>query len=198
MSKKNSTKKLIVDEKFMSEEIWRDIPNYEGFYQVSNLGNIKSLQRTIQCPSRWGGLKGLTTPERILKLNKMSSGYQLINLFKNNKSKGFLVHRLVLTCFIGPCPKGMECRHLDGTKDNNCLDNLCWGTATENQADRQQHGTKCIGTKNPMAKKTEKEIKEIRRLYSVGAYNQYELADMFNLTQTTVGAIVNHKLWRHI
>ena len=92
-------------------EIWKDIPNYEGLYQVSNLGNIKSLK------------KG---KNKLLKFGVNNKGYYIVNLYKNNKGITKKVHRLVAQVFI-PNPNNYPIiNHKDENKKNNIIDNLEW------------------------------------------------------------------------
>lgn len=101
-------------------EIWKDVPNYEGIYQVSNLGNIKSLKYDR------------TGEERILKTNKDSGGYLKVNLYKNRKPKTYLVHRLVATVFL-PNPDNLEeVNHINQIKNDNRVSNLEWCDAKYN------------------------------------------------------------------
>lgn len=118
-------------------EIWKPIPNYEGLYEVSNFGNVRSLDRVIVgsdgVPQRF---KGQTMPPRSNGSHfsvKLRSGHQ--------KREVWYVHRLVLAAFVGPCPEGMEVRHLDGNPANNSLENLKYGTVSENRFDSVRHGT---------------------------------------------------------
>ena len=109
-------------------EEWRDIEDYKGKYQVSNIGRVKSLERTI-----WTG-KGYykTLPERILKLRKRKDGYLQIKLYKDGAEKVYLVHRLVSEAFI-PNPNNLpEINHKDENKQNNCVDNLEWCSRSYN------------------------------------------------------------------
>lgn len=97
-------------------EVWKDIEGYEGLYQVSNKGRVKSL----------GNGKSNNSKERTLKLTKNKDGYLKISLFKNGKIKSYLVHRLVATTFI-PNPDNLsEINHIDENKENNCANNLEW------------------------------------------------------------------------
>ena len=103
------------------------IPGFEGRYVADKLGNIWSYCRKQPF---------------ILRSKDNGRGYYTVSLSQGKKKyKHLLVHRLILQTFIGPCPEGMECRHLDGTRDNNCLENLEWGTLSQNQIDRHGHGT---------------------------------------------------------
>ena len=118
-------------------EEWRDIPGYEGMYQVSNLGQVRSIGRTVtrsdgQVHRRKGKL--LRTP-----LNQR--GYQVVNLCIQGKCQIRTVHSLIAETFIGTRPEGMEVCHNDGRKTNNRVDNLRYGTRSDNTLDKVRHGT---------------------------------------------------------
>ena len=116
----------------MENEIWKDIPGYEGSYQVSNFGNVKSLERVMQCGRGYG-----KRPERLLKTSFTRTerrGYRIVGLCKNGKSITYLVHRLVALCFIGPCPPGMNVDHIDENILNNQASNLRYLPIGENTA----------------------------------------------------------------
>jgi hypothetical protein len=98
------------------KEIWKDISEYEGLYQVSNLGRVKSLGRYIN-KTQW-------LPEKIKATGDNGNGYKIVNLYKNNKGKMFYVHRLVAKAFLGDIPLGYEVNHIDFDKSNNKLCNL--------------------------------------------------------------------------
>ena len=109
------------------KEIWKDITGYEGLYQVSNLGEVKSLERMI---SNGKGL--VKVKERILTQSITNWGYYRVALYKNGVRKYCKVHRLVAEAFI-PNPESKEqVNHIDGNKLNNCVDNLEWSTRIEN------------------------------------------------------------------
>jgi HNH endonuclease len=105
------------------------------------------------------------------------------------------VHRLVLEAFVGPCPEGMECRHLDGNRTNNRLDNLAWGTRIENHEDMKRHGTRPTGSRHHKAKINESDIPEIIRMRSAEITLQ-SIAERFGITRQNVCLIVNGKAWR--
>ena len=109
-------------------EIWKDITGYEGLYQVSNLGIVKSLDRYRK------GKRGAMTfvKGRILSLTKGKHGYIQASLHKDNKQYAPLVHRLVGTAFI-PNERNLSCiDHIDSNRANNCVENLRWCTTKEN------------------------------------------------------------------
>lgn len=129
----------------MSEQ-WVDIPGYEGFYQVSNLGRIKTVERYN--PKRKRIIKEcVRTPVAV-------HGYLYCELWKNGQHKRYAVHRIVATAFI-PNPGGKpQVNHLDGDKTNNSVGNLEWCTASENEYHAYEteltHAYVRSGDKNPM------------------------------------------------
>lgn len=133
--------------------------------------------------------------EMIQKENK--HGHRYVQLCNGRHVKRY-VHRLVLEAFVGPCPEGMQCRHLDGNPRNNNLENLCWGTPTENQADKIEHGTTNRGSRNGMAKLTETSVLAIREEYATGRHSQASLCEKYNVDSGNMSNIVNGKAWRHL
>lgn len=110
------------------DEIWKDIKGYEGLYQVSNLGNVKSLARVV--PHKITGSR--TIPEKILKPNSDDVGYLYVSLSKDGKKKNPKIHRLVAEAFI-PNPKNLpQVNHIDENKLNNRVTNLEWSTSLDN------------------------------------------------------------------
>lgn len=136
----------------MENEIWKDILGYEGHYQISNLGRIKSIKNN---------------KIKILKLNKDKKGYILISLSKNGKHKTYKVHRLVAIVFIPNPDNKPEVNHIDAVRSNNNVNNLEWVTSKENTAHQIKLGNHYTGgaeiRKRKVIKydlKTGKEIKE--------------------------------------
>lgn len=114
----------------MEEEIWKDIAGYEGYFQVSNLGRVKSLERVVKTHDRLGGFR--KKKERILKCVPLKNKYLHVCLWKDNEAKTFLVHRLVANAFI-PNPSCLpQVNHKDERRDNNNVSNLEWCTANYN------------------------------------------------------------------
>lgn len=104
------------------KEIWKNIEDYEGLYQVSNLGRVKSLFR--ECKHPLGGKRKVN--ERIMKLEKTKWGYLRVHLNKNGKGKKLLVHRLVAKAFI-PNPNNYKMvNHKNQNPKDNCVKNLEW------------------------------------------------------------------------
>ncbi len=129
-----------------SIELWRDVPGYEGYYRVSDRGRVKSVSRNVYAGK--GSYKKLAGS--LKKLTILTNGYAVVQLYKNNKRNMPYVHNLVLESFVGPKPSWCdECRHFpDGSKVNNNLANLSWGTYQEQAEDKASHGTN--GAKDPI------------------------------------------------
>ena len=105
-------------------------------YTISSSGCVWSCSDEARRGKRWFQLRVGVGPYGHLRVS-------LIDDF--GAKRAMSVHRLVLLAFAGPCPKGMECRHLDGNPQNNNFSNLCWGTHQENMDDRVRHGTLACG-----------------------------------------------------
>ena len=103
-------------------EEWRPVPGFEGLYEASNLGRIRS-------------------PRVVLKQRLNNMGYPVVELSKGGRSRENLVHRHVLKAFCGGPPTGHECRHLNGIPTDNRIENLVWGSRSENTVDQIIHGT---------------------------------------------------------
>ena len=144
----------------MEEEIWKDISGYEGYYQVSNLGRVKSVQRVIYRRYEDGRNVRKTIKERIVKPYEHDRfGHLVVNLWRNNKLKHELLHRLVAQEFIGGEHEGLVVRHLDGNPRNNRVENLAYGTTTDNIMDCYKYRGRWKNTTEDQARK----IKELLR-----------------------------------
>lgn len=116
-----------------STEMWKPVVGYEGIYEVSDLGNVRGVDRIDAAGRRWKG--------RPLSPKMHSGGYFCVNLSKNAQRSMKFVHRLVLEAFVGPCLEGRESLHGPTGQTDNRLVNLRWGTHGENLSDRIAHGT---------------------------------------------------------
>jgi len=132
---------------------------------------------------------------RFLKF-KSINGYNQYGLSRNGKQYFRLMHRLVLEAFVGPCPEGMECRHLDGNPQNNHVSNLKWGTKEENYGDKRLHGTDNAGERHGSVKLTSRDVKEIRDLVLRGPYSQSKVARTYGISKQQVSSIKTSKRWR--
>ena len=109
------------------KEIWRDIPGFEGLYQASNLGEIKSLEKEV-----WNAHQMIARPEKILKPFSDKKGYLRVKLYKSGRNYTKKIHRLIAQTFLSNPDNKPEVNHEDGNKSNNKVNNLSWATTEEN------------------------------------------------------------------
>lgn len=169
----------------LQQERWLPVVEFEGSYEVSDQGRIRSLPRSH-------------TPGGIRPSWNLGRGYRRIVLFRDGKRIGRLVHQLVLEAFVGPCPPNHECRHLNGAHGDNRLENLAWGTRSENANDRVRHGTHVDnrGELDGNAILTEPAVRTIR--YFQGRKGRTLLARLHRVSPTTIHDVWTRKSWRHV
>lgn len=115
---------------------WRSLPGYEGYYEVSSAGDVRSLNRVV---IRSDGHRR-TIPSKVLTKKLARNGYYYVSLCRGAVHQTRPIHRLVLEAFIGPRPPKLLCCHNDGNKLNNHIENLRWDTAKSNGLDTVLHG----------------------------------------------------------
>jgi len=174
-------------------EEWRAVPGFEGFYDVSNRGRVRSLRRNVPHRNGTQSVRG-----RILALQKNRGGYLAIQLWKSNHMKRPLVHTLVLRAFIGPPPDNHETNHLDGDKTNNHITNLEYVTRSENNQHAYDLGLRASGEDHYFAKLTADEVREMRRLHSESGLGCRRLARRYGVSKSAVQLILNGTNWRHL
>lgn len=166
----------------MNEE-WRPAKGCTGAdrceYEVSSRGRVRS--RFVRCGHGW----------RILK-QVDAQGYRRVDLGRSQPRK--MVHILVLTAFVGPCPEGMQTRHLNGNRADNRLGNLAWGTAKENVGDKFTHGTIAFGKDHPLVRLDESKVREIR----TSRASQRALARRFGVAKSTIAQVQSGVTWRGV
>ncbi len=171
------------------QEVWQPVPGYEGLYEVSDHGRIRSLPG-----ERWNGAAWIKKTGCIRKTPIGAHGYPTVDLKHNGKRKTFTVHTLVLTAFIGPRPAGQECRHLNGNRADSRLCNLGWGTPAQNDDDRKRHGTFTQGETHGNAKLTEHDVRLIKAMQGT----QASIANRFAVSKSLISMIKSGKRWAHV
>lgn len=165
----------------MIQEIWKDIPGYEGRYQASTMGRIRSVDRTITQIGRFGRPFTRRIKGKILRPGRSKSGH--LSVVLGHGAHGSQVHQLVLLTFLGPVPKGMEVRHLNGDPADNRIENLVYGTRTENILDVYAIG-------KPWRVLTSEEVLEVRTALSRGE-SGVTISKRFGISESNVSAIRN-------
>ena len=169
----------------LPEERWLPVVGHEGLYEVSDLGNVRSVRRTTN--SRVG---------LVLKTNLNSWGYLQVHLSRKGRVSWSTVHRLVLAAFVGPPAAGEQGNHMNGIKTDNRLTNLEWATPSENI--RHAHRTDLAprGERSSRAKLTEAQVLQIRALSK--NVTGRELARRFGVSASAISLVLNRKHWQHV
>lgn len=177
-------------------EEWRSVVGYEGYYDVSNLGRVKSLRRVV------ANGPGVTRVVKQSILTASGAGrdeYAIVNLAVQRKNRTFRVNILVLEAFIGPRPTAMVSCHGDGCKQNNALSNLRWDTQQANIDDKAIHGTNPVGEKNAMAKFSNDQIAKLKaELRGIGDMSYTEFGRIRGLTRRHVSSVASGKRWASV
>lgn len=171
------------------DEIWKDIEGYEGWYSISNFGNVRRDKPEHN-----------TFIGKILKNSISPRGYITTTLTKNGIMKSFSVHSLVAKHFIGDRPEDYTINHKDCNKTNNHIYNLEYVTHKENVIHSYKNG-RCIsrkGTKSILAKLTEEIVINIRKQYSIGNITQRSIAKKYKVSYSLICNIISKKVWNHI
>ena len=173
-------------------EEWRNVVGFEGLYQVSNFGRVRSVI-TKETESTFI----LSRSKKVNKIKKQTFdkvfNRPYLGLWKNNKQKICKPHTLVMEAFVGLRPQGMECCHNDGNPQNNYLSNLRWDTPISNQADRVRHGTTNRGEQCGNAKLTLEQVRAIRQDNRL----QRIIAAEYGVRDNTISRIKSGKRWTH-
>lgn len=163
-------------------EEWRDIPGYEGRYQISDAGRVKSF---------WRGR------ERIMLRGLHGDGYWTVTLSKDRAMKTFKVHSLVARAFIGECPEGYEVNHKDLNKQNAAVSNLEYLTHLDNIRHAVIAGAYRRGAQHSSAKLTDDDVRRIHEMGAQGV-NNLEIAKSFGVTRTAIRGVLDGSRWRHL
>jgi len=180
----------------LENEVWEDIEEFKGVYQVSNLGRVKSLDKYVKNRS---GIDSTKIVGKILSQKTSKFGYKSAGLCVKQKVSWRLIHRLVAIAFL-PNPLNLsDVNHVDGIKSNNFVENLEWLSKGDNQRHAYKLGLKNQdGTKNPKAKLNDEQVLEIRRTYKEGNLSQRKIGEIYNVSRALIGYIVRNQIWNNI
>ena len=182
-------------------ETWKAVVGYEGLYEVSDLGRVKSLERYVPRFHR-GQDTVMHIKEKFMKTPSNGDGYPSTGLCKNGVRCSFKVHTLVATHFISNPYNKLEVNHIDGNKFNNSTVNLEWLTKLENMQHSWKVGLHTAtalprGSRHGMSKLNEHYVKLILDLRQVG-YSQRRVAKIFHVDKNVIALIDHNKLWKHV
>lgn len=171
-------------------ERWLPIAGWLGWYEVSNRGRVRSVERIVVfrvgAPHRYRS--------RILKQAPNGDGHLKVTLCRPGVRVSCFVHRLVLEAFDRPCPPGMECLHgPGGPADNRWPENIRWGTPVQNCAERNT----ALGERHGFAKLTDVIVRECRQRHAQGETTA-SLAQQFGVAERVMGKAINRESWRHV
>lgn len=164
-------------------EKWKDIKNYEGRYQISSTGLVKSLKRP-------GKRKEILLKQSISKGRNRSEGYFAVVLTKEKTKRTHFIHRLVANSFLEKKSATAQVNHRDGNKLNNAVENLEWIEGKDNILHATRRGLR-------YSKLTRRQVNSIKKKYAGGKTSQYELAKKYGVNQSVISRVVNLRSWNH-
>lgn len=176
----------------MEQEIWKDIKGYEGKYQVSSIGRVKSLQRI----STFNNSKGLKKEIIIKTWN--DEGYIRVKLSNNSVEKTYRVHRLVANEFLENPFNKSQVNHKNGIKTDNSVENLEWVTNSENSIHAFENNLRKspLGSNHGNSKLNEQKVLEIRKIGRSKSLK--EISDIYCVDKSLISLILLNKAWKHV
>ena len=168
--------------------MWKDIKEYEGLYQVSDSGQVKSLSRHVEN----GSTGGMILKERLLKPCLCKNGYLYVVLSKNHIKKNYYIHRLVATAFLSETNSTVN--HKDGNKHNNSLSNLEFVSYSENNQHAYNIGLHRKGEKHYLARLTQEQVNEIKKCGKTDTYEKIALN--YGVNKATIRDILLGRTWK--
>lgn len=172
-------------------EIWKDVLGYEGKYQVSNIGRVKSIPRI-----RKGNRNAVwITKEKILSFSQHNCGYRHVTLFMNGQRTTIFIHILVASAFHCNPDNKPQVNHINGIKSDNRVENVEWSTSSENGKHAYRMGLQKArkGVNNEQCKLTFEQVGMIREEYASGSATQKDIALKYGVSDSRICNIVNFK-----
>lgn len=171
------------------DEVWRDVPGYEEFYEASNRGRVRTKMRR---------LRGYPAGS-LLKQSPVPDGYLTVTLIRDGSQKKLYAHQVVMLAFVGPA-NGLDVNHKNGVKTDNRLENLEYSTRTENiyhARDVLQVGFGTRGEAHHAVKLTEQQVRIIRRRCAEGE-SSADLGREYGVTSSNISAIRTRRSWKFL
>lgn len=176
-------------------EEWKEVVGFEGFYEVSNMGNVRSVPHM---KSSYGGRRWLQKGKLLRPTRVKDKGYRVVSLCVGGVATRRYVHDLVLCAFVGPRPEPTShCCHGAAGSEDNSLGNLRWDTPVSNAQDRNRDGTMQIGERHWKNVYSEDQIRSAKRMLKDGIHvRTVALATL--IKENTVWAIKSGRQWAHL
>jgi hypothetical protein len=183
-------------------EVWKDVVGYEGLYQVSNFGNVRSLDRIVNKPNGVSYLR----KGKICTQSKSNLGYMTVGFTVNNKKVNKYVHRLVAEAFITNMNNYLQVNHIDCDKTNNRMYNLEWCTNSQNHIHASKNGLNKLhlhrvvysGEENCRSLLTKEQVLEIKQKYIPYKYSAKKLSKEYGVSESCITHILNNTSWKEI
>ena len=177
----------------MTQEEWKDVHGYVGYYQVSNLGNVRSVDRYV---NNHKGDKAFRKGKPLTK-SLDDKGYVRYTFRMGKSKKMKRGHRLVAEAFIPNPNQHTIINHKDGNKQNNHISNLEWCTHRHNSQHAESMGlvNHVKGSNHYKATTTENDVRAMRRLYAKGEHTQKQIAEIFSINSNTIKHILARRSW---
>jgi hypothetical protein len=171
----------------IQDEIWMPVAGYEGAYEVSSLGRVRNVERKVRAKGN-----AFRTVRSRIRIPCYVNGYPAVKLSIGNKSKTEIIHRMVLEAFVGPRPSLMhDACHGDGSRTNNSIDNLRWGTKHENKEDAFKHGVAPHGERVGNSKLSAEFVFSVLADTRSGA----DIAKEIGVNRSTINKIRSGRSW---
>jgi hypothetical protein len=176
-----------------NNETWKPVSGYDGYYEVSSNGRVRSLDRIIDHPLvqvRHG---------KMLKQTPNHKGYMRVSLNKNGNKKQEFVHKLVAQSFIYNIKRNPQINHIDGNKLNNNVENLEWCTNKENcqHAAKLKLRSPIKGSSHHNTVLSEEQVIDLKQKRKEG-WSYLRLMSFFNITKNNVASICTGRTWKHL
>ncbi len=176
----------------MTVVVWKPVPGFGGFYEASDMGDIRTVERVVTKLHRSGKTIQQKYKSRILKPSRSDKyGHMVVHIGFDGKTCNVAVHRLVLLAFTGEPSAGQEACHNNGNASDNRVSNLRWDSHLSNNQDRRKHGNYAIGALHPMAKLTPEIVREIR----ASGLNGPQVSKRFGIGTSHAHRILSNKSW---